>query len=63
MRARFYHPILRRFLNQDVLLGTISPGIGLNRYAFATATPSPSWTLSDYARSGSGTGRSAIWTG
>jgi RHS repeat-associated protein len=39
MRARFYHPILRRFLNQDVLLGVINPGIALNRYAFANGNP------------------------
>jgi RHS repeat-associated protein len=41
MRARFYHPILRRFLNQDVLLGSISPGIALNRYAFANGRECP----------------------
>jgi RHS repeat-associated protein len=41
MRARFYHPVLRRFLNQDVLLGAISPGIALNRYAFANGRECP----------------------
>jgi RHS repeat-associated protein len=38
-RARYYHPALRRFLNQDVVLGWIgSPG-SLNRFAYANGNP------------------------
>jgi RHS repeat-associated protein len=39
MRARFYSPEIRRFINQDVLLGNISQGQTLNRYAFVTGNP------------------------
>lgn len=39
MRARIYHPLLRRFLTQDTLLGTITPDIALNRCAFANGNP------------------------
>jgi hypothetical protein len=50
MRARYYHPVLRRFLNQD----PIGFEGGLNWYAFADGNPvtkndprglSPSWQL------------------
>jgi len=34
MRARFYSPDLRRFINQDILLGNIADGQSLNRYAY-----------------------------
>ena len=39
MRARFYSPEIRRFINQDILLGSISEGQTLNRYAFVTGRP------------------------
>jgi RHS repeat-associated protein len=39
MRARFYNPNVRRFVNQDVLLGSIANGQSLNRYAFVTGNP------------------------
>ncbi|MBX7210391.1 MAG: hypothetical protein K1X78_18920 [Verrucomicrobiaceae bacterium] len=39
MRARYYHPTLRRFINQDVLLGDITTGVGLNRFAYANGNP------------------------
>jgi RHS repeat-associated protein len=39
MRARFYNPLIRRFINQDVLFGDIDPGISLNRFAFANGNP------------------------
>ncbi len=39
MRARFYSPEIRRFVNQDVLLGDIFEGQTLNRYAFVTGQP------------------------
>ena len=39
MRARYYNPVIRRFVNQDVLLGNINPAISLNRFAFANANP------------------------
>ena len=39
MRARFYSPELRRFVNQDILLGEAADGQSLNRYAFVTGNP------------------------
>ncbi len=39
MRARYYHPEIRRFVNQDVLLGRVAEGQTLNRYAFVTGKP------------------------
>ena len=39
MRARFYSPEIRRFVNQDVLLGDVFEGQTLNRYAFVTGRP------------------------
>jgi len=36
MRARFYSAAMKRFVNQDVLLGNVSEGQTLNRYAFVT---------------------------
>ncbi len=39
MRARFYNPEIRRFVNQDILLGSIDEGQTLNRYAYVTGNP------------------------
>jgi RHS repeat-associated protein len=39
MRARFYSPEIRRFVNQDILLGEITDGQTLNRYAYVTGQP------------------------
>jgi RHS repeat-associated protein len=39
MRARFYSPEIRRFVNQDILLGRITEGQTLNRYAYVTGRP------------------------
>jgi RHS repeat-associated protein len=39
MRARYYNPAIRRFVNQDVLFGDINSGISLNRFAFANGNP------------------------
>jgi len=39
MRARFYSAAMKRFVNQDVLLGNITEGQTLNRYAFVTGQP------------------------
>jgi RHS repeat-associated protein len=39
MRARFYSPAMKRFVNQDVLLGNLSKGQTLNRFAFVTGRP------------------------
>ncbi|WP_177428372.1 RHS repeat-associated core domain-containing protein [Candidatus Venteria ishoeyi] len=39
MRARFYNPEIRRFVNRDVLLGNINDGLSLNRYAYVTGEP------------------------
>jgi RHS repeat-associated protein len=38
-RARYYQPGLRRFLNQDVLLGGIKTPASLNRYAYTNGNP------------------------
>jgi RHS repeat-associated protein len=39
MRARFYSPEIRRFVNQDILLGGVADGQSLNRYAYVTGRP------------------------
>ncbi len=39
MRTRFYSPVVKRFVNQDVLLGNVAVGQSLNRYAFVTGRP------------------------
>jgi len=39
MRARYYNPEIRRFVNQDVLLGNVAEGQSLNRYAYVTGNP------------------------
>ena len=39
MRARYYSPKLRRFVNADVIAGKISNAITLNRYAYANGNP------------------------
>ncbi len=39
MRARFYNPEIRRFVNRDVLLGGVADGLSLNRFAYVTGEP------------------------
>ena len=39
MRARYYSPELRRFINADILAGDIANAVTLNRYAYANANP------------------------
>jgi RHS repeat-associated protein len=39
MRARYYHPEMRRFVNQDVLRGRVAEGQTLNRYAYVNGDP------------------------
>jgi RHS repeat-associated protein len=39
MRARFYSPNIRRFINQDILLGNIVDGQTLNRFAYVLGNP------------------------
>ena len=39
MRARYYSPKLRRFINADILAGRISNAVTLNRYAYANGNP------------------------
>jgi RHS repeat-associated protein len=39
MRARYYHPVIRRFVNQDVILGAISSNSSMNRFAYANGNP------------------------
>jgi RHS repeat-associated protein len=40
MRARYYNPAIRRFINQDVLFGNINPEISLNGTPMPMVTPS-----------------------
>ena len=39
MRARFYSPDIRRFVNRDVLIGDVGSGQSLNRFAFVNSNP------------------------
>ena len=39
MRARYYHPEIRRFVNRDVLRGSLAQAQSLNRYAFVEGNP------------------------
>ncbi|QHT59374.1 PKD domain-containing protein [Paenibacillus lycopersici] len=39
MRARYYNPEIRRFINEDTLLGSIANSQELNRYAYAQGNP------------------------
>ena len=39
MRARYYSPELRRFINADIIAGNISDSVTLNRYAYANGNP------------------------
>ena len=39
MRARYYSPEIKRFINQDVLTGSITDSPTLNRYAYVNGNP------------------------
>lgn len=39
MRARYYNPEIKSFINQDVLTGTITDSPSLNRYAYVNGNP------------------------
>lgn len=39
MRARYYNPTIRRFINQDILTGSITDSQSLNRYAYCQGNP------------------------
>ena len=39
MRARYYSPDMRRFINADIITGEISNAITLNRFAYANGNP------------------------
>ena len=39
MRARYYSPEIRRFINADIIPGEITNAITLNRYAYANGNP------------------------
>ena len=39
MRARYYSPELRRFINADIIAGEIFNAVTLNRYAYANGNP------------------------
>ena len=39
MRARYYSPLFRRFVNADIIHGEISDSTSLNRYAYVNGNP------------------------
>jgi RHS repeat-associated protein len=39
MRARFYSPDIKRFVNMDVLVGSVGVGQSLNRFAYVRGDP------------------------
>ena len=39
MRARYYSPEIKRFINADIIPGSISNAVTLNRYAYANGNP------------------------
>ena len=39
MRARYYSPEMKRFVNADIVRGEITNAVTLNRYAYANANP------------------------
>ena len=39
MRARYYSPAMRRFINADIVAGQISNAVTLNRFAYANGNP------------------------
>ncbi|MEY2493785.1 MAG: hypothetical protein QOJ45_277 [Verrucomicrobiota bacterium] len=39
MRARYYSPLIKRFINQDSVLGSINSSASLNRFAYANGDP------------------------
>lgn len=39
MRARYYSPDMRRFINADIVAGQISNAVTLNRFAYANGNP------------------------
>ena len=39
MRARYYHPGVRRFVNQDVIIGSVETTATLNRFTYGGANP------------------------
>lgn len=39
MRARYYNPDIKRFINQDIKVGGIDNGQGMNRYAYCEGNP------------------------
>jgi len=39
MMTRYYNSNIRRFVNQDVVLGSLSPSLSLNQYAYTQGNP------------------------
>ncbi|QCT01654.1 hypothetical protein E6C60_0934 [Paenibacillus algicola] len=39
MRARYYNPDIKRFMNRDVLRGEVSLGLSMDRFAYVTGNP------------------------
>ena len=39
MRARYYSPYMKRFVNADIIHGKLFNAITLNRYAYANGNP------------------------
>jgi len=59
MRARFYSPEMKRFVNMDVLLGNVSEGQTLNRFAFVTGRPVS--LVDPFGLSGKGIEEPSFW--
>ena len=39
MRSRYYNPEIKRFINQDILTGSIGNSASLNRYSYVEGNP------------------------
>ena len=39
MRQRYYNPVIKRFINQDIITGSIINPKSLNRYAYVQGNP------------------------
>ena len=63
MRARFYSPALKRFVNQDTFLGDVASPLSLNRYAYADGDPISNADPFGFVAQDAQSGWSAGWSG